>query len=545
MDYDDNESDNVDDDDDEDEEEGHDSSEFILQRLRRRQLGRGGERQQQLHLRNSSNSNSSNILESASLRMVNARRRSERQENARSDGGGTDTNRGSESVSLALEALNAAAVTGDAFVDRLTQPSLGEVDEAMHMFASGGVNDNITSSASALVMASGGYNGLYNDDADGNDNSISLRSGQTGHGGLSSNYPHNHSSSPLSRRRSSVPKNSLVSSPMMDHAALLTAAMKNSSLYNPTWEVSPALLSSPVTVNKANERIKHVNRGNFFETDQLFGKISGPSSSHTNVVYIEDTEVEGCVIRATQRLPCNDIPPSLPPRSIDQPRNIYGFRVAFDRVNEEAAVEVEGKGGDEDRNGIYMGGCCFVGIATSGSEQGIDVQQSQCFWGLEDGGRRYEGGHRNKTPAGRKRDDYDDGLALGLGLGLRSSDGNGYLQPASGPRTSLTVPSMGSHSLLIGGGGTHTVPGPTSRQSSRKNPEIDALFGYRETVTVVVDLDSRVMMFWKEDFPLGIVVRNLPSPSSSKMDKLYPVVVPLHGDVSVAITGLGENPLPV
>ena len=51
MDYDDNESDNVDDDDDEDKEKGHDSSEFILQRLRRRQLGRGGERQQQLHLR--------------------------------------------------------------------------------------------------------------------------------------------------------------------------------------------------------------------------------------------------------------------------------------------------------------------------------------------------------------------------------------------------------------------------------------------------------------------------------------------------------------
>ena len=68
----------------------------------------------------------------------------------------------------------------------------------------------------------------------------------------------------------------------------------------------------------------------------------------------------------------------------------------------------------------------------------------------------------------------------------------------------------------------------------------EVLFGSREVVTVVCDFECRTLTFWRDETLLGTLVTNLPRSST-----LFPVVVPFNCGVTVAITGLDNDPLPL
>jgi len=174
--------------------------------------------------------------------------------------------------------------------------------------------------------------------------------------------------------------------------------------------------------------------------------------------------------------------PGDPPR-----RRAFGFRVAFDAPNVEA--------------GGSMGGCYLVGLTTSsftsyGEQNGL--AQSPFFWGIEDSGRKYEGSRRGSSSSSRSRS-----------------------------RTSSSGPSPSPYATDI------------RPQDAPFNPA-DVLFGCQEVVTVVCDLESRTMAFWRDDTSLGTLVTSLPRGSS-----LYPVAVPFNRGSTVAITGLDGDPLPM
>jgi hypothetical protein len=71
------------------------------------------------------------------------------------------------------------------------------------------------------------------------------------------------------------------------------------------------------------------------------------------------------------------------------------------------------------------------------------------------------------------------------------------------------------------------------------------LFGSRQTITCIVDLESRTLTFWRDDDDaeaklLGTLVTGLP-----RTGQLYPIVVPYNAGSTVAITGMSGDPLPL
>jgi len=148
----------------------------------------------------------------------------------------------------------------------------------------------------------------------------------------------------------------------------------------------------------------------------------------------------------------------------------------------------------EREAGASMGGCYLIGVTTSSftafSEQN-GLQQSPFFWGIEDSGQKYEGSRCNPAARGSRR---------------ASSSGHGIeLGPQDAPLNSC-----------------------------------DVLFGSREVVTVVCDFETRTLTFWRNDTFLGSLVTNLP-----RSGNLYPVAVPFNAGVTVAITGMDNDPLPL
>lgn len=154
-------------------------------------------------------------------------------------------------------------------------------------------------------------------------------------------------------------------------------------------------------------------------------------------------------------------------------RKIFGFRVAFKRPYREM--------------GKSLGGNYLIGITTSSFSnfgERNSLQQSSLFWGIGDNGHKYEGG------------------------------------PSI---ASIRGPRRPQHSIEI-----------NHRNNARSG---DSLYGCMETITVVVDMESRTLTFWRNDVVLGTLVRNIPASG-----ELYPVAVPFNPGASVAITGLNGNP---
>lgn len=137
--------------------------------------------------------------------------------------------------------------------------------------------------------------------------------------------------------------------------------------------------------------------------------------------------------------------------------------------------------------GNSLGDCYLVGVTTAsfsayGDRNGL--LQSPHFWGIEDGGSQFEGARRRRVP----------------------------LPPSAPYAVEMDPRAIARHS--------------------------NVLFGARDTVSVVVDLDNRTLSFWREGEYLGTLVRNLP-----RSGHLYPVIVPFNAGVTFAITGMDGSPL--
>ena len=199
-----------------------------------------------------------------------------------------------------------------------------------------------------------------------------------------------------------------------------------------------------------------------------------------NVAHLPVGSGEGRAVRSVESVPRNIPFSALVSSGRNQerrPRRTFGFRVAFDHNDRET--------------GCSLGGCYLVGVTTSsftnfGERNGL--QQSPLFWGIEDGGNKFEGS-RYSSHASR---------------GSRS-----------------TTPNFA----------TEIAPGEAPLNSQ------NVLFGAREVVTVVVDVDTRSLVFWRNDQLLGTLVRNLPQ------SNIYPIAVPFNVGATVAITGMDGNPI--
>lgn len=164
------------------------------------------------------------------------------------------------------------------------------------------------------------------------------------------------------------------------------------------------------------------------------------------------------------------------PRDASQNNRVFGFRVAFDHPLVSP--------------GHSMGGCYLVGLTTSSFSAYNDpnaLAQAPFFWGIEDGGNKYEGPRHARRGARRQSPSYSTEI---------------------GPSV-----SRNAHGVL---------------------------FGARDVVSVVCDLNSRTVCFWRNDTYLGPLVQGLPRSGS-----LFPIVVPFNARVSTAIGPLSQDLLPL
>jgi len=159
------------------------------------------------------------------------------------------------------------------------------------------------------------------------------------------------------------------------------------------------------------------------------------------------------------------------------PRRVFGFRVAFDHPNREA--------------GANMGGY-FIGVTNS----------SHFLWGVEDGGRTYE--RTTHFPGSFVR------------------------------RIDASNPAQRYRSRIAGNESCRAPPRRNDAPSLASTP----VFGFKDIVTVVLDLDSQTLTYWKNDLLLGTLVRNI-----DNTEKNFPVAIPVNSSVSVAITGITGDPL--
>jgi len=284
----------------------------------------------------------------------------------------------------------------------------------------------------------------------------------------------------------------------MDPEAMLRIANEHAELYRPIWTTTSTTsslgrhpASSPPNVSRSPSSSGGGTNG-----------ITVDAERHPHVAHLPDGAGEGRAVRASPPIPRSIMPSSVRNSSVPSPtgsnlerkrRRIFGFRVAFDHA-----------GRDDGRS---MGGCYLVGVTTSsfvafGERSGL--QQSRQFWGIEDGGRKYEGSTHHSSPSSSRRSSR------------HASSGNSN-------RSNST--SSTSHGMTL------------SRSEAPRNAD-NVLFGSRELITVVVDMDARTLTYWRDGRFLGTLVTNLP-----RSGHLYPVAVPFNAGVSVGITGMDGEPL--
>jgi len=169
-----------------------------------------------------------------------------------------------------------------------------------------------------------------------------------------------------------------------------------------------------------------------------------------------------------------------------RPRRVFGFKVAFAHPSK--------------KNGENMGGCYLIGVTTTSfsafSEKNA-LQQSPFFYGIEDSGSKYEE-TRNLHSTSRE--------------GIRSRRKSSYAVQLS------------------------------EHEAARNKDGV--LFGSREVITCVVDLESRTLTFWRDENGelklLGTLVTNIP-----RRGQLFPIVVPYNAGSTASITGMSGEPLPL
>lgn len=240
--------------------------------------------------------------------------------------------------------------------------------------------------------------------------------------------------------------------------ALMEAATENASSFQPRW-VQPSQVAGRATT------------GNGIEVGV---------GERQNIAHLPIGAGEGRPVRTVEAIPRNIPFAALVPSSRRQGRQstrCFGFRVAFESPQRDA--------------GRSLGGGHMVGVTTSsfnsfGERNGL--QESALFWGIEDGGNKFEGSRYSQSTRDGRRDIPNYAMEIGPNEAPLNSD--------------------------------------------------EVLFGAREVVTVVVDFGTRTLTFWRNDQLLGTLVCNLPRGSA-----LYPVVVPSSAGTTVAITGMDGDPL--
>ncbi|KAG7373198.1 HECT-domain ubiquitin-transferase [Nitzschia inconspicua] len=246
---------------------------------------------------------------------------------------------------------------------------------------------------------------------------------------------------------------------------LWRAAEENGTLYQPKW-MNPSQIGG------------RMRTGNGIEV--------GDNESQ-NVAYLPLGSGEGRALRALEAFP-RSAPFASFNRSSEnperKPRRVFGFKVAFDHPKKGP--------------GMNMGGSYLIGVTTTSfaafSERNA-LQQSPFFWGIEDGGNKYEGArHHNGRDSHRR-----------AGQSLYAVE----VSPDEAPRNEDSV-----------------------------------LFGSRQVITCIVDLEGRTLTFWRSEDAgepklLGTLVTGIP-----RGGQLYPIVVPYNAGSTVAITGMAGDPLP-
>lgn len=269
-----------------------------------------------------------------------------------------------------------------------------------------------------------------------------------------------------------------------DPVQLLQFASENAAYYQPVW-------SKPSSTVSGRSRAAALSATRVCSIEVGEGE-------RCNLAHLPSGSGQGFAVRAEPALPRSDAlsPFRMPSVSNNHNSNntsparsplrkVFGFRVAFDHPRCE-------QGGD-------MGGCYLIGVTSSAFTAYSDqngLQQSPYFWGIEDNGQRYEGSRYNQTRGSRRS------------TSSSSSSPSPYameLGPAEAPRNAAGV-----------------------------------LFGSREVITVIVDLESRTLTFWRDENLLGTLVHSIP-----RNGNIFPVAVPFNFGVTVAITGLDRDPIPL
>jgi hypothetical protein len=279
------------------------------------------------------------------------------------------------------------------------------------------------------------------------------------------------------------------SSSNTDPVRLLQTANDNSTHYQPIWS---KVTTPPGRSRSIQAAIAATTTASLSSTACVGIQIG--EGEQANMAHLPTGSCPGLAVRAEPALPRNDI---LSPFRVHSPtggsgisrssKRVFGFRVAFD--NPRCAT------------GGSLGGCYLIGITSSSfhayNEQN-GLHQSPHFWGIEDSGQKFEG---TRYHQGRTR---------------RAPIMQG--QPSSS--TSSCSIDISSDDVPLNSAGT--------------------LFGSREVVTAVVDLENRSITFWRDDTCLGTLIHNIP-----RSGNLYPVAVPYNCGATVAITSLQNDPLPL
>jgi hypothetical protein len=185
--------------------------------------------------------------------------------------------------------------------------------------------------------------------------------------------------------------------------------------------------------------------------------------------------------------------------------NYYGWKIMFEHPTRE--------------KGRSMGGCYLLGVTTERFDSFTSrsgLQQSKLFWGIEDGGRRYEG---NGNAAAASANNDNENEASENQEGDEAEDGQAQAQAQA--NSNATAASM----IQL------------NRAEAPRNSE-NVLFGSKEVITIVADMNASAgkLHFWRDGRFIGTLVSNLPANVP-----LYPVAVPFNSGVCVTITGLSET----
>jgi hypothetical protein len=359
------------------------------------------------------------------------------------------------------------------------------------------------------------------------------------------------------------PQNPLPSSSMLEPDDLLHSAIANGACYQPNWADPDTMLVGGNNSSTRSSRSASAAASAAATLNNNNGiALGGDGQEKNQIAHVQLGTMEGRAIRAEQPFPRVGsisatsnlqtfdpfrLPSSLSPTnshdsdsfdllcspemaSIPQQRRsrIFGFRVAFDNP---AKMD-----DDTSQVGTDLGGCFLVGVTSSSFvsfTESSALQRSNLFWGIEDRGQIFEGTNHsdvrnNSTNTRPTQHQREENRRRPFARLLDGSQG-GSVGHAAAVSASFSI-DIGIDEPTTGGSESDIIP---------MNAH-SVLFGLRDVVTVVCDLEHRSLTFWRNETLLGTIVSNLP-----RSGNLYPIVVPFNAGVTVAITAITVDPLPL